>query len=279
MKTLALAIGHGVTPKGVDDPGAVAPGAEHTEHEEATFITAHVNHLLKSTDEFDLGELGWRVEWEGDLPADPNYVGTTKWANDLPADAVVSVHLDWHKAPVGGFGLYLTDDGAAIANHIWRAYVEAGLTTRDHQERQDLYLLRNTDAPALIWEADKVGDHVDPVDTATAITKGLYAYCAANAAPHGVDEPERPPEPSPWSASIDAPDLIRRGAKGYPVQMIHHLLGANGYAHLLRDELGTQQYGRHTEDAVSAYQAHHDLGVDGIVGPETFGHFLTLDRT
>src|SRR5450756_1528325 len=65
-------------------------------------------------------------------------------------------------------------------------------------------------------------------------------------------------EVSPWP-------LVRRGDQHHPVRTLQYLLRARG-------QLVTVDgiFGAHTEAAVRAFQQRNHLGVDGIVGPQTW---------
>jgi N-acetyl-anhydromuramyl-L-alanine amidase AmpD len=64
------------------------------------------------------------------------------------------------------------------------------------------------------------------------------------------------------------PPTLRRGAEGWQVKRLQRLLRGHG---LLPDEAAVDgDFGEITEAAVQAFQALHDLEVDGVVGPLTW---------
>lgn len=292
MKKLAIAIGHGRTPEGGHHPGSVsddpktAKRPDYVEHDLATQIVEAVTGRLR--------QMGVPCISEADFDArDPNYVGTTKWANTHDdVDAVVEIHLDWERAPRGGFGLYISDAGATLASAVRNAYEEEDLPVRTNQRRSDLYLLRNTKAPALIWECDRVGDGVPVRRIARAIARGLGRYAGVQASslprpgsPGESEERERPrrQEPKPFEVRVERPDLLRRGSRddgprgsGGPVAQVQALLWAHGLGSTCKSFNGTFDgvYGNATAEAVRAFQEAHDLDVDGIVGKRTLRALL-----
>lgn len=190
-----LAVGHGRRPNGSFDPGAVAPDGTR-EYDLNRAVTKVAARVLAD------GFLGVKVDTESDAGAtmDPNYVGTTKAENASRPDVIVSVHHDWHRAPRGGFGLYLSANGKALADAIASAWGVSGLPQRGNTKRTDLFLLNQTVAPAVIWECDRVGADVADDEwverSGVALARGIAGYLKlepkplpevpAPAAPDGV---------------------------------------------------------------------------------------------
>ena len=67
---------------------------------------------------------------------------------------------------------------------------------------------------------------------------------------------------SPWP-------LVRRGSKQHPVPSLQYLLRARGHSVTVDGDFGAG-----TEAAVRAFQSAKHLGVDGIVGPITWGALI-----
>jgi len=90
---------------------------------------------------------------------DPDYVKSVARANALGASYAVEVHQDVATSKDdAGFGCYASDEGLHLSRaigHIW--YVEARLSQRAHQKRDDLYFLKHTAMPAIVWECGSVG--------------------------------------------------------------------------------------------------------------------------
>jgi peptidoglycan hydrolase-like protein with peptidoglycan-binding domain len=71
---------------------------------------------------------------------------------------------------------------------------------------------------------------------------------------------------SPWP-------LTRRGDEGQPVRSLQYLLRARGHRVTVDGDFGPR-----TEAAVRAFQHDSGLGVDGIVGPKTWGALVLQVR-
>lgn len=148
---LYLAVGHGIEPNGVYDPGAVA--ADKTqEHTLCTAVcTAAAAALTRS---------GVNFVWESNAGAghDPDYRGSVTQINALGVKLAVEVHFDANNAARGGFGIYYNDKslGKTLADKIAQRWGEAGMPQRtSYADVRGLYLLRATRCPALIWECDR----------------------------------------------------------------------------------------------------------------------------
>jgi N-acetyl-anhydromuramyl-L-alanine amidase AmpD len=78
----------------------------------------------------------------------------------------------------------------------------------------------------------------------------------------------RPERAAPEEALVPEPRLLRRGDRGWEVKRLQRLLRAHG---LLPETASIDGvFGELTEAAVHAFQALHDLEVDGLVGPLTW---------
>lgn len=178
MPKVYLAVGHGKRPKGTFDPGAVAPDGTR-EYDVARRIADVADDLLAKAGVEVVSEV------KGHGPTmDPNFVGSTAAVNGKGFDLAVSVHLDWHRAPRGGFGLYRSEAGQKASIAIAGAWAEAGLEQRPNTLRTELHFLNKTDCPAVIWEADRVGK--DAADEAHVQAMGR-ALAAGVARAVGVD--------------------------------------------------------------------------------------------
>lgn len=72
------------------------------------------------------------------------------------------------------------------------------------------------------------------------------------------------------SSETTYPPTIRRGSRGDTVKLWQRLLTSNGFEGIADDGI----FGPLTESATKRYQAKNGLTVDGIVGPQTWGHAL-----
>ncbi len=170
-----LAIGHGLKPDGrTFDPGAVSADGRWSEQSAGDVIVAEAARMLRS----------WGVEVRDEANGDdPNFVGTAHAANAWRADAVVEVHHDWNRAPLGAFGHWYRNADKPLADAVQAAVGAAGFPLRHdwHKARADLYILKHTEAPVLLYEVGRIGQ-VD-IDTPTelqgmgrAIATGIAQY-------------------------------------------------------------------------------------------------------
>lgn len=174
-----LAVGHGLRPDGTFDPGAVGDG--WNEQSAGDYIVGEAARLLKTA--------GHQVFSEA-FSDDPNFIGSTRKANEWGADVVVAVHHDWVKAPEGAFGHWYTTAGKSIADQIQKAVGEAGFPLRSswHKKRDDLYILKNTIAPCVLYEVGRIG--TDTLDTEQELRNMGRAIAAGVAAWGGSPLPE-----------------------------------------------------------------------------------------
>lgn len=176
MTRVYLAVGHGHRDSGSFDPGASA--GRWNEQSAGDHIVAEAAAVLR--------DAGVTVKDEANQ-RDPNFPGTTKAANSWGADYVIAVHHDWTGAPPGAFGHWISGAGEALADDIQRAVGEAGFPLRDdwHKRRTDLYILKNTRAPCVLYEVGKIGQ--GDLDTPAEL-RAMGRALAAGIAHHvGID--------------------------------------------------------------------------------------------
>jgi N-acetylmuramoyl-L-alanine amidase len=195
MSKVYLAVGHGRRPNGGFDPGAVAPDGTR-EYDVARRIVSAAEPLIESRGVEVVSEV------EGHGPTmDPNYVGSVREVNGRGFDLAVSAHLDWHKAPRGGFVLYVSNAGKAAADKVAASWGRAGLPQRANSRRTDLYFLNETDCPAVIVECDRVGADVAPSEYVARMAEALAeGVCDALGVEWSQPEPERRDEEPPQTA-------------------------------------------------------------------------------
>jgi hypothetical protein len=183
-------------------------------------------------------------------------------------DLDVSVHFNAYETtskPMGTECLYVTQGELAdtVATSIARA---SGLIDRGPKKRTDLYFLNNTDEPAILIETCFVDSSAD----ADIYDLKFDAICAAIAsAISGIDEADLPDIPA-LPPNVPVPPerrTLSQGDSGADVAEVQRILGipADG------------QFGAVTESAVKGYQAACGLGVDGVVGPQTWAALDDLD--
>jgi len=148
MKKVYLAVGHGHKDDGTFDPGAVGGG--WTEQNAGDIIVKEAAKVLAAAG-FDVRDEAFKD--------DPNFPGTTRAANAWGPDLVVEVHHDWVGAPVGAFGHWYTKAGKTAADAIQLAVGRSHFPLRPswHKRRTDLYILKNTKAPCVLYEVGKIG--------------------------------------------------------------------------------------------------------------------------
>jgi hypothetical protein len=178
-----LAVGHGRRPNGTIDPGAMTADGRRSEQSEGDLIVQHCARILR--------DAGFRVTSQ--RAGDPNFAGTngyTATASRLGVDLAVSVHHDWNRAPRGFFCHWASGAGTAAqktarlkvnraaADAMFAAVAEAGLPTRPswHKERTDLTFTTATTVPAVLVEADRVGEVADHEAMGRAIAFGICDF-------------------------------------------------------------------------------------------------------
>jgi hypothetical protein len=171
MLDVFLAVGHGITDQGIYDPGAIGTdGAQ--EHVEAYQVCQYALVAMKRS--------GLEVISETAMGAahDPDYVGSTNRANALSPKVAIEVHFDFSQGVDGFSGLYVSDQGQALARHIGDAFVKRQLPRKDDVLRPELYFLNSTKMPALIPEIRRV--HKYPVAeneaAGEALAEGVCAF-------------------------------------------------------------------------------------------------------
>lgn len=153
-----VAVGHGLTPSGIFDPGAVHPDGTK-EYNLAFAVSYKLAELLKRA--------GIEIVTETNAGPghDPDYRGSVDKINAGLYDFAVEIHFDTWRAPRGGFGLYYTQTEKEWCDAVHGAWQVLALPTRDNQLRRDLYFPKATNCPAVIWECDHVGPDVTDADT------------------------------------------------------------------------------------------------------------------
>lgn len=199
-----VGIGHGRTPNGTYDPGAVSPDGT-AEHD--------LNRQVCATIEAALGRCGIQCTVEHDAGAshDPDYRGSVIAVNAGHYDVAIEVHFDESKAPAGGFGIYLDDGSPAhrLADLIRNHWGERGLPQRpNYSDRRGLWFLRGTHCPSLIWECDPTGPH--PADVLAtmgeAVVNGVCDYAGVAYIRPGQPQPTPAPPPEEDGMPICSPD-------------------------------------------------------------------------
>lgn len=181
-----LGVGHGIRPDGRFDPGAVGGG--WTEQTAGDIIVAEAARVL-----FDAGLDVRHEAFKSDL----NFYGTVRDANRWGADVVVEVHHDWSGAPVGSFGHWVSSAGKQVADAIQAAVGRAGFLLRPswHKKRDDLYILKHTHAPCVLYEVGRIGqsdlnEERELKVMGRAIARGILDWAGVSAPPPEKEDEE-----------------------------------------------------------------------------------------
>lgn len=165
MPDVYIAEGHGSRPDGTFDPGAT--DGIHSEQRDSKPVAEACTRVLRNA--------GLDVVSESDMANDPNFYGTTAAANEAGVRCVISFHYDWNQAPPGAFAIWKTTEGRRLAEAIEARVGEAGFDIRGYSGNpRSLYLLNNSDAPAVIFECGRIG-HEDIDETSEQRAMGEAA--------------------------------------------------------------------------------------------------------
>lgn len=210
MTKVYLAVGHGIKPDGMYDPGAVSADGAWNEQTAGDIVVAEVARYLTAC--------GVIVKEEA-YDDDPNYIGSAKAANAWGADYAVAVHHDWSKAPTGGFGLWYSEAGKRLANAIQAAVGAAGFGLRPNAYRDDLTFLKATTMPAVIYEAGRIGQYTpDQLKRiGTAIGHGIANHVGAKWAGLVAPTPPAAESKSGLFSGVLKPDGTRDYMWGAPL--------------------------------------------------------------
>src|SRR6266516_1626197 len=195
-----LAVGHGVEPSGVFDPGAIGTDGRQ-EHLEAFQVCTHALAGMRRS--------GLRVVSETAQGAshDPDFQGSARRANQLNPRVAIEVHFDFAGGVDGFSGLYAANDGRALAKHIGDAFKARNQPRKDDVRRTDLFFLNETTMTALIPEVRRVRNYPDSENKAQgeAIAEGTCAFLGRAYRPPGpADTKHREPKVQPGAVTPDS---------------------------------------------------------------------------
>ena len=178
-----LAVGHGVEPSGVFDPGAIGADGRQ-EHLEAFEVCTHALAAMRRS--------GLRVVSESAQGAshDPDFQGSAVRANQLHPRVAIEVHFDFSGGIDGFSGLYISAAGRSLAEHIGDAFAARRLPRKADVRRPELFFLRKTTMPALIPEIRRVFNYPSAENKAQgeAIAEGTCAFLGRTYQPPGRPE-------------------------------------------------------------------------------------------
>ena len=194
-----LAVGHGVEPSGVFDPGAIGTDGRQ-EHQEAFQVCTFALAAMRRSGLTVVSETAQGASH------DPDFRGSALRANQLQPRVAIEVHFDWSGGVDGFSGLYVSPQGQALAQRIGTAFTARHLPRAADVRRPDLFFLNSTDMPALIPEIRRVHDYPDSENRAQgeALAEGTCAFLGhafrppqgpgtTPAPPHGPDTTPAPP--------------------------------------------------------------------------------------
>jgi hypothetical protein len=197
----------------------------------------------------------------------------TNWHNAQTRDYDCSVHFNaYDHTAYGCEVLYVTQE--ALAARMAAAISMAGhFKNRGAKYRSDLYVLNNTDEPAVLVETcfcDHTGDsnyynqYFEQV--CIALAASISGMTMGEQPPPGEQPPAWPD--NPYDVPLEDRPVIGVGDFGPDVEDLQQLLNWTE----LRPELAMDgDFGPATEDATKAYQASRGLDYDGIAGQQTWG--------
>jgi hypothetical protein len=220
-----LAVGHGVEPNGVFDPGAIGTDGRQ-EHAEAFQVCTYALAAMRRSGLTVVSETAQGASH------DPDYRGSATRANELRPRVAIEVHFDSSQGVDGFSGLYFSPDGQALAGHIGAAFKARGLPRAADVRRPELFFLNSTHMPALIPEIRRVHDWPDAQNRAQgeALAEGTCAFlghafqppAGPESAPHQQSAGHAPVTPdSPLLGPASAPSaragqyLLARPHGGY----------------------------------------------------------------
>lgn len=204
------------------------------------------------------------------------------WHNKQTRDLDVSVHFNAYETtskPMGTECLYVSQ--STLADAVSEAIADAGdFIDRGPKKRTDLFFLNNTNKPAILIETCFVDSQADANlyrQNFEIICRAIAEAIAGENMPEAPELPGIPPRPTeppiePFPPGEAGPPAyhptLKKGSAGPNVVTLQKSLGV-----LTADG----DFGSITDTWVRAFQAACGLGVDGIVGPNTWGEVDDLD--
>jgi hypothetical protein len=204
-----LAVGHGVEPNGVFDPGAIGTDGRQ-EHAEAFQVCTYALAAMRRSGLTVVSETAQGASH------DPDFQGSAIRANQLNPRVAIEVHFDWSGGVAGFSGLYISPQGRALAKHIGEAFARRGLPRKADVQRTGLFFLNQTTMPALIPEIHRVHNYGDAVNQAQgeALAEGTCAFLGHAYRPPGQSAPD--PHVHATQPGVVTPDSPLRGPARAP---------------------------------------------------------------
>jgi hypothetical protein len=247
-----LAVGHGVEPSGIFDPGAIGTDGR-MEHMEAFQVCTFALAAMRRSG------LSVVSETAQGASHDPDFVGSAHRANELNPRVAIEVHFDSATVGAPGYsGLYFSDQGKQLAAKIGNAFVARNLPRVADVQRTGLFFLNSTNMTALIPEINRVRDFPVEVNRTQgeALAEGVCAFLGQPfkppaGGPDEIDHPHPHPHPNPHPHG-----------NGQVTVNSKLLAAPRAPAHQVREFLLGKSHGGYTE---------HDVGdiVDGYYATAT----------
>jgi hypothetical protein len=228
-----LAVGHGVEPSGIFDPGAIGTDGR-MEHMEAFQVCTFALAAMRRSG------LSVVSETAQGASHDPDFVGSAHRANELNPRVAIEVHFDAHNGVPGYSGLYISDQGKHLAAKVGAAFEARNLPRAADVERPGLFFLNSTNMPALIPEINRVHDFPVEVNRAQgeALAEGVCDF---------LGQPFKPLAGGP--DKIDHPHPHPHG-NGQVTENSKLLAAPRASAHQIREFLLGKSHGGYTEHDV-----------------------------
>jgi peptidoglycan hydrolase-like protein with peptidoglycan-binding domain len=285
MTRIYVAVGHGLMPSGVEDPGAVM--APYTEHDLARHVgMAYAAALMRS---------GFEVFLEPE--PDPDYIGSTANANNWRPEFGDEIHFN----AGGGTGTEILYNPGTTAMNRNRAELMAqavssalGIRNRGPVERRDLYWLNATSFPALLPEIAFIDNSIDrsrfaDPQFATKVGEAMArATASAIAQPYTPPGPATRPKPTPKPIPLPSPSPQAKAPK-FPGRVLRLTtpLTHGADVSLWQAQMAHRGwrisvdgwYGAESVSVCRQFQTEKRLAVDGMVGPQTWSAAWTSKVT
>jgi hypothetical protein len=248
-----LAVGHGVEPSGIFDPGAIGTDGR-MEHMEAFQVCTFALAAMRRSG------LSVVSETAQGASHDPDFVGSAHRANELNPRVAIEVHFDAHNGVPGYSGLYISDQGKHLAAKVGAAFEARNLPRAADVERPGLFFLNSTNMPALIPEINRVHDFPVEVNRAQgeALAEGVCDF---------LGQPFKPLAGGP--DKIDHPHPHPHG-NGQVTENSKLLAASRAPASQVREFLLGRSHGGYTDDDVetivdSYYATATAVGLDPLL--------------